>query len=162
PGGHRLPRAGAARAGDRDRRRLRGAERGTQRWKGRWNRMTNVAVHNDSTAERAAELAVLVTELQSAGLRVEVTTETRTGGAGPSDSGMIWIEGGPGTAPTAAARGRAVCTGAGGRRGGDLPRRRPAGRRVAHEPAAVLRPGDRGRRSVLADPAAAPRLGGQP
>jgi radical SAM protein (TIGR04043 family) len=62
--------------------------------------MTNVAVHNDSTAERAAELAVLVTELQSAGLRVEVTTETRTGGAGPSDSGMLWIEGVPVTVPT--------------------------------------------------------------
>jgi radical SAM protein (TIGR04043 family) len=45
-------------------------------------------------------LAVLVAELQSVGLRVETPTETRTGGAGPSDSGMLWVEGVPVTAPT--------------------------------------------------------------
>jgi radical SAM protein (TIGR04043 family) len=45
-------------------------------------------------------LAVLVADLQSVGLRVEVPTETRTGGAGPSDSGMLWIEGVPVTVPT--------------------------------------------------------------
>jgi radical SAM protein (TIGR04043 family) len=60
--------------------------------------VTNVAVHND----RSVELAVLVTELQSVGLRVEVPTETRIGGAGPSDSGMLWIEGVPVTASTRA------------------------------------------------------------
>ena len=54
--------------------------------------MTDLAVNN--------HLAVLVTELQSTGLRVEVPTETRTGGAGPSDSGMLWIEGVPVTVPT--------------------------------------------------------------
>lgn len=55
-------------------------------------------------AERTSpELAVLVTELQSVGLRVEVATEVRTGGAGPSDSGMLWVEGIPVTAPTSAA-----------------------------------------------------------
>src|SRR5262245_66521014 len=67
-------------------------KRRTRYRKGRWNRMTNVAVNN--------HLAVLVTELQSTGLRVEVPTESRTGGAGPSDSGMLWIEGVPVTVPT--------------------------------------------------------------
>jgi len=40
-----------------------------------------------------ATLAHLVTELQSKGLRVEASMEARHGGAGPSDSGMLWIEG---------------------------------------------------------------------
>lgn len=43
---------------------------------------------------------MLVTDLQSVGLRVEVETETRRGGAGPSDSGMLWIEGVAVTVPT--------------------------------------------------------------
>ena len=38
-------------------------------------------------------LAHLITELQSKGLRVEASMEARHGGAGPSDSGMLWIEG---------------------------------------------------------------------
>jgi radical SAM protein (TIGR04043 family) len=46
------------------------------------------------------ELGGLVAELQSLGLRVEAPIESRTGGAGPSDSGMLWIEGVPVTVPT--------------------------------------------------------------
>ncbi len=45
-------------------------------------------------------VAALVMELQSVGLRVESPIETRRGGAGPSDSGMLWIEGIPATVPT--------------------------------------------------------------
>ncbi len=48
----------------------------------------------------AADLALLVTDLQARGLRVEVPLERRQGGAGPSDSGMLWIEGYPVTVPT--------------------------------------------------------------
>lgn len=51
----------------------------------------------------AAELAHLITDLQSSGLRVETALETRHGGAGPSDSGMLWIEGVAATIPTDAA-----------------------------------------------------------
>ncbi len=45
-------------------------------------------------------LASLITELQSSGLRVEAPMESRHGGAGPSDSGMLWIEGVAVTVPT--------------------------------------------------------------
>jgi radical SAM protein (TIGR04043 family) len=45
-------------------------------------------------------VAGLIMELQSVGLRLETTLETsRQGGAGPSDSGMLWIEGVPVTVP---------------------------------------------------------------
>lgn len=47
-----------------------------------------------------AHLAELIIELQSVGLRVEVKLETRKGGAGPTDSGMLWIEGVAVTVPT--------------------------------------------------------------
>ncbi|MCA1820429.1 MAG: MSMEG_0568 family radical SAM protein [Pseudonocardia sp.] len=47
-----------------------------------------------------AEVASLIMDLQSLGLRVETALETRRGGAGPSDSGMLWIEGVPVTVPT--------------------------------------------------------------
>lgn len=47
-----------------------------------------------------ADLAHLITELQSQGLRVEVPILGRRGGAGPSDSGMLWIEGVAVTVPT--------------------------------------------------------------
>ncbi|WP_433503985.1 MSMEG_0568 family radical SAM protein [Pseudonocardia halophobica] len=44
--------------------------------------------------------AALIMDLQSVGLRIETALETsRTGGAGPSDSGMLWIEGVPVTVP---------------------------------------------------------------
>ncbi|MEP6527443.1 MAG: MSMEG_0568 family radical SAM protein [Nocardioidaceae bacterium] len=48
----------------------------------------------------AAELATLVVDLQARGLRVETPIERRVGGAGPSDSGMLWVGGFPVTAPT--------------------------------------------------------------
>jgi radical SAM protein (TIGR04043 family) len=48
-------------------------------------------------------LAELVMELQSVGLRVEAEVESRTGGAGPTDSGMLWLEGVPVTVPTQSA-----------------------------------------------------------
>lgn len=48
----------------------------------------------------AAGLASLVVDLQARGLRVEVPLERRQGGAGPSDSGMLWVGGFPVTAPT--------------------------------------------------------------
>lgn len=50
---------------------------------------------------RATEaVAALIMELQSVGLRIETQLETsRQGGAGPTDSGMMWIEGVPVTVP---------------------------------------------------------------
>jgi radical SAM protein (TIGR04043 family) len=45
-------------------------------------------------------IAELIIELQSVGLRVEAKLETRRGGAGPTDSGMLWIEGVAVTVPT--------------------------------------------------------------
>ncbi len=45
-------------------------------------------------------MAALIMELQSVGLRMETALETtRKGGAGPTDSGMLWIEGVPVTVP---------------------------------------------------------------
>jgi radical SAM protein (TIGR04043 family) len=49
------------------------------------------------------ELTGLLADLQSRGLRVEDTMESRQGGAGPSDAGMLWVEGIPVTVPVAAA-----------------------------------------------------------
>ena len=50
------------------------------------------------------DVAALITDLQSRGLRLETTpVERRSGGAGPSDSGLIWIEGVAATVPTGTA-----------------------------------------------------------
>ena len=49
------------------------------------------------------ELGRLITELQSAGLRVEQPFEARRGGAGPADAGFIWVRGLPLTVPMHAA-----------------------------------------------------------
>jgi len=49
------------------------------------------------------DLAQLLTELQSHGVRMEGPVEARRGGAGPSDAGMIHVEGVPVTVPVAAA-----------------------------------------------------------
>jgi radical SAM protein (TIGR04043 family) len=49
---------------------------------------------------RAAVLAGLVIDLQARGMRVEVPLERRQGGAGPSDSGMLWVGDFPVTVPT--------------------------------------------------------------
>lgn len=53
-----------------------------------------------------ARVAELIIELQSVGLRVEAKLETRRGGAGPTDSGMLWIEGVAVTVPTESAQAR--------------------------------------------------------
>ncbi len=51
----------------------------------------------------AQDVAVLLTALQSQGLRVEVPIASRAGGAGPADAGMLYVEGVPTTVPTSAA-----------------------------------------------------------
>ena len=51
----------------------------------------------------AEDVARLITALQSEGLRVEVPVAQRTGGAGPADAGMLYVEGVRTTVPTAAA-----------------------------------------------------------
>lgn len=51
----------------------------------------------------ADELAALISDLQSRGLRVDVPMERRHGGAGPTDSGMLWVGGVPVTVPSGAA-----------------------------------------------------------
>ena len=56
-------------------------------------RMTDRGAAGAATATAAdADVAELVLRLQSEGLRLEVATEGRKGGAGPSDVGMIWVE----------------------------------------------------------------------
>lgn len=63
---------------------------------------------NRAPAEKASSkpppvpkhVAELIIDLQSVGLRVEAKLETRRGGAGPTDSGMLWIEGVAVTVPT--------------------------------------------------------------
>jgi radical SAM protein (TIGR04043 family) len=47
----------------------------------------------DSRAVAGPELGRLISELQSYGVRVEEHIEARSGGAGPSDAGMIRVEG---------------------------------------------------------------------
>jgi radical SAM protein (TIGR04043 family) len=51
------------------------------------------------TAEDGERIAGLIVELQSKGLKINTPFERRPGGAGPSDAGMIWIEGTPLTVP---------------------------------------------------------------
>jgi radical SAM protein (TIGR04043 family) len=50
----------------------------------------------------AEELATLITAVQSSGLRVDVPIGARSGGAGPADAGMLYIEGVQTTVPTTA------------------------------------------------------------
>jgi radical SAM protein (TIGR04043 family) len=45
------------------------------------------------------ELVSLLAEIQSRGVRVDEVLEARTGGAGPADAGMVYIEGSPVTFP---------------------------------------------------------------
>ena len=49
---------------------------------------------------RRPDVTSLIIDRQSVGLRVEAPVESRRGGAGPSDSGMLWIEGVAATVPT--------------------------------------------------------------
>ena len=46
------------------------------------------------------DVSSLIMDVQARGLRVEAEMERRSGGAGPTDAGMLWIEGYPVTAPT--------------------------------------------------------------
>jgi radical SAM protein (TIGR04043 family) len=48
----------------------------------------------------AANISALILDLQARGLRLETALERRIGGAGPTDSGMLWVEGFPITVPT--------------------------------------------------------------
>lgn len=63
--------------------------------------MTVVAdSHTSGHTSDPAGVAALIMDLQCVGLRLETALETsRQGGAGPSDSGMLWIEGVPVTVP---------------------------------------------------------------
>lgn len=57
--------------------------------------LSSPAIPRDSSA-----IAALIMDLQSVGLRIETQLETsRKGGAGPTDSGMLWIDGVPVTVP---------------------------------------------------------------
>ena len=108
----------------------------------------------------AEDVAALVVDLQARGLRVEVPVERRQGGAGPSDSGMLWVGGFPLTVPTdnaAAAESpyvlRAEDDGFAIFEGSlRLARVRPPAETT------LLRPQHRGRGPVLEDRPAAPRL----
>jgi radical SAM protein (TIGR04043 family) len=51
-------------------------------------------------AAQSEALAALVIDLQAQGLRVEVPIEGRRGGAGPADSGQLWVGGYSVTVPT--------------------------------------------------------------
>jgi radical SAM protein (TIGR04043 family) len=46
----------------------------------------------------AADVSALILDLQAVGLRADVEIERRSGGAGPTDVGMLWVEGFPVTA----------------------------------------------------------------
>jgi radical SAM protein (TIGR04043 family) len=60
----------------------------------------SLGTQNDPGTPDPHAIAALRMDLQSLGLRVESPIETRRGGAGPSDSGMLWIEGIAATVPT--------------------------------------------------------------
>ena len=62
--------------------------------------MTDV-VENAHTLD-ASGVAELIAELQTHGLRSEISIDSRVGGAGPADAGMLWIDGAPATVPTTA------------------------------------------------------------
>ena len=51
------------------------------------------------TMDDGERLAQLILELQSSGIQINTEFERRPGGAGPSDAGMIWVEGQPLTVP---------------------------------------------------------------
>ena len=61
---------------------------------------TRVPLANVDDASRVSEL---ILELQERGIAVKGPLERRPGGAGPSDAGMIWVEGTPVTVPVDAA-----------------------------------------------------------
>jgi radical SAM protein (TIGR04043 family) len=55
---------------------------------------------DETSGPAASALATLIVDLQARGLRVETPIERRTGGAGPADSGFLWVGGYPVTVPT--------------------------------------------------------------
>lgn len=55
--------------------------------------------HGLASVEDGRRIADLVSELQARGVRINTPFERRPGGAGPSDAGMIWVEGTPLTVP---------------------------------------------------------------
>jgi radical SAM protein (TIGR04043 family) len=54
----------------------------------------------DGASETVTTLAGLIVDLQARGLRVETPIERRSGGAGPTDSGFLWVGGHAITVPT--------------------------------------------------------------
>ena len=64
----------------------------------------DVLTEQHEALERAAAtanaIATLTADLQARGLRIDVPFERRQGGAGPTDSGMLWVGGFPLTVPT--------------------------------------------------------------
>ncbi|HEU0288185.1 MAG TPA: MSMEG_0568 family radical SAM protein [Nocardioidaceae bacterium] len=54
----------------------------------------------EASGAAASALATLIVDLQARGLRVETPIERRTGGAGPADSGFLWVGGYAITVPT--------------------------------------------------------------
>jgi radical SAM protein (TIGR04043 family) len=74
--------------------------RGAGKYAGRSGTDGPAARADGGLAHLDAGLAHLVAELQGHGLRVEVPLESRQGGAGPADAGMLWIDGFPATVPT--------------------------------------------------------------
>lgn len=62
----------------------------------------SVAAADTAGPADPAAIASVIVAVQSAGIRLEAPVETRTGGAGPTDAGMLWIEGFPVTVPTTA------------------------------------------------------------
>jgi radical SAM protein (TIGR04043 family) len=54
----------------------------------------------EENSDAAAALASLIVDLQARGLRVETPIERRSGGAGPTDSGFLWVGGYAITVPT--------------------------------------------------------------
>lgn len=57
---------------------------------------------SDTVPAGPGGLAHLIAQLQGHGLRTEVAMERRSGGAGPADAGMLWVDGVAVTVPTGA------------------------------------------------------------
>jgi radical SAM protein (TIGR04043 family) len=60
---------------------------------------TALARRKIGSIEDGARLSDLILDLQARGIKIKAPFERRPGGAGPSDAGMLWIEGSPVTVP---------------------------------------------------------------
>ena len=60
---------------------------------------TAVSRRQIGSIENGARLSELILDLQARGIKIKAPFERRPGGAGPSDAGMLWIEGSPVTVP---------------------------------------------------------------